>query len=51
LLAAASVLNLGVKLVEKTVVNQHLTRFLIVSDPLHMKRAVLMAQDMGEEKK
>jgi uncharacterized SAM-binding protein YcdF (DUF218 family) len=25
----------------------HLTRFLIVSDPLHMKRAVLMAQDMG----
>jgi uncharacterized SAM-binding protein YcdF (DUF218 family) len=27
--------------------DHHLTRFLIVSDPLHMKRAVLMAQDMG----
>jgi uncharacterized SAM-binding protein YcdF (DUF218 family) len=24
-----------------------LTKFLIVSDPLHMKRAVLMAQDLG----
>lgn len=25
----------------------HLSKFLIVSDPLHLKRAVLMAQDMG----
>jgi uncharacterized SAM-binding protein YcdF (DUF218 family) len=25
----------------------HLTRFFIVSDPLHMKRAVLMARDLG----
>ncbi|BAZ70111.1 hypothetical protein NIES4106_48980 [Fischerella sp. NIES-4106] len=27
--------------------SQHLSKFLIVSDPLHMKRAVLMAQDLG----
>jgi uncharacterized SAM-binding protein YcdF (DUF218 family) len=27
--------------------NQRLTRFLIVSDPLHMKRAMLLARDMG----
>jgi uncharacterized SAM-binding protein YcdF (DUF218 family) len=27
--------------------DQHLTRFLIVSDPLHMKRAMLLARDMG----
>ena len=27
--------------------DHHLTRFLIVSDPLHMKRAMLMARDMG----
>jgi uncharacterized SAM-binding protein YcdF (DUF218 family) len=26
-----------------------LTKFLIVSDPLHLKRAVLMAQDLGME--
>jgi uncharacterized SAM-binding protein YcdF (DUF218 family) len=31
-----------------TVAASHqLTKFLIVSDPLHMKRAVLMARDMG----
>jgi uncharacterized SAM-binding protein YcdF (DUF218 family) len=27
--------------------SHQLTKFLIVSDPLHMKRAVLMARDMG----
>jgi len=27
--------------------DQSLTRFLIVSDPLHMKRAMLLARDMG----
>lgn len=26
---------------------QQLTKFLIVSDPLHMKRAILMARDLG----
>jgi uncharacterized SAM-binding protein YcdF (DUF218 family) len=25
----------------------HLTRFLVVSDPLHMRRAMLLAQDLG----
>jgi len=25
----------------------HLTRFLVVSDPLHMRRAMLIAQDLG----
>jgi uncharacterized SAM-binding protein YcdF (DUF218 family) len=29
--------------------NKKLRKFLIVSDPLHLKRAVLMAQDMGME--
>lgn len=34
----------------KQVVNEYkLVRILIVSDPLHMKRAVLMARDMGIE--
>jgi uncharacterized SAM-binding protein YcdF (DUF218 family) len=28
-------------------VAHHLTQFLIVSDPLHMKRAMLIARDMG----
>ncbi|WP_226584805.1 YdcF family protein [Microseira wollei] len=27
--------------------NRRLTKFLIVSDPLHMKRSVLMARDLG----
>lgn len=32
----------------QAVASQHqLSKFLIVSDPLHLKRAVLMAQDMG----
>ena len=29
--------------------DHHLTTFLIVSDPLHMRRAMLIAQDMGME--
>lgn len=31
----------------KLALSQHLSKFLIVSDPLHLKRAVLMAQDLG----
>ncbi|MFB2979269.1 YdcF family protein [Microseira sp. BLCC-F43] len=27
--------------------DRQLTKFLIVSDPLHMKRSVLMARDLG----
>ncbi len=32
---------------KKVALPQHLSKFLIVSDPLHLKRAVLMAQDLG----
>lgn len=32
---------------QKVANSQHLNKFLIVSDPLHLKRAVLMAQDLG----
>ncbi|MBW4627269.1 MAG: YdcF family protein [Brasilonema octagenarum HA4186-MV1] len=32
---------------QKVADKYHLSKFLIVSDPLHLKRAVLMAQDMG----
>jgi uncharacterized SAM-binding protein YcdF (DUF218 family) len=39
--------NQNLKNAQKVASSQQLTKFLIVSDPLHLKRAVLMARDLG----
>lgn len=39
--------NQNLKNAQKVASKYQLTKFLIVSDPLHLKRAVLMAQDLG----
>ncbi len=39
--------NQNLKNAQKVALSHQLTKFLIVSDPLHLKRAVLMARDLG----
>jgi uncharacterized SAM-binding protein YcdF (DUF218 family) len=39
--------NQNLKNAQKVASSHELTKFLIVSDPLHLKRAVLMARDLG----
>lgn len=39
--------NQNLKNAQKVADEYQLTKFLIVSDPLHLKRSVLMAQDLG----